>query len=99
MSHWDPLDVDDDTLFGVFWNEDYSARPSAIFRERGEADEWIRARIEHADEDKRVHADHYTVMEVRRLVGITWNSYEPAPAETPTQAEVDAPTRKETDRG
>lgn len=83
---WDPLDVRL-CMFGVFWNEDYSADPTALFRLREDAEAWIAASVANPDEDERVPADHYSVCEVYRITGIVWNSVEPTPSVIPEGVE------------
>jgi hypothetical protein len=88
---WEDLDARG-TMYGVFAQEGCSPDPIAIFRDEDEADRWLKWRTTEGAEDDRLPTDFYTVCPVRRLQGITWNSYEPPPPHenTPTLEQVEA---------
>lgn len=96
--HWDVLNADADLFWGVFGQEDYSARPIALFDSEAEAYAWLTWRESDAFSDladnraeERLPRHFYCVSAVRRLTGLAWNSFESPPTldDTPTIEEVE----------
>lgn len=70
---WEPIDSDH-RMYGVFADE-YSLRPWAIFPSSEDAERWIRYLTKELPEDERTNMD-LGVLEVRKLEGFAWNSYD-----------------------
>lgn len=80
---WDVLDAAGNR-FAIVDQEGYSSDPLAIFRSREDAERYLRWQTEELPEDDRLPRHMYIVLEVRRIEGVVWNSYDPSPDETPT---------------
>lgn len=98
MSGWEEIDSDATDHFAVVFGEDYSIQPDAIFRSREDADAYVAWQLSLPPSDDRYIPREVTVLALRDLKAVAWNSYDPLPEDGPPEKPKPAPSSRPTVR-
>lgn len=89
-SHWEAIDSESTDHFAVVFGEDYSIQPDAIFRSKEAADEYVEWQLGLPPSDDRYVPRDVTVLTLRDLKAVAWNSHDAVPdGEATTEPRAD----------